>query len=387
MQFAFSEEQDLIRESVREFLAEHGASTRVRAAIATEHGYDQDTWRAMIEMGWTGLPLPERHGGSALGNVELVIVQQELGRRLTPSPYFASVCMAARAVQAAGTEAQCAEILPLLASGKKIGALAVTGRNGRAGLDAIGVQLSHEGSTYRLSGEASFVVSGHVAQLLIVAARAPGSRGADSVSLMVLPADAPGVRVERLVMMDETRRCARVSFDRVSVAREAILGEPGQSGVALERALQLAQISLAAEQTGGAEGALEMTVSYAKERVQFGRAIGSFQAVKHRLADMMVQIEAAKSAVYYAAVTADEQSEELPEAAALVKAYCSDAFSNCAGNAIQLHGGIGFTWEHDAHLYFKRARSSSTLLGDAAYHREQIAQRLNLVPSECEGRP
>lgn len=384
MQFAFTEEQNLIRDSVREFLAEHGASARVRAAIATERGYDESTWRALVEMGWTGLPFEESHGGAGLGQVELAILQQELGRCLTPSPFFASICLAARAVQCAGTEAQRAQWLPALASGKSVGALAVTGRKGRAGLDAIGVEISRDGASWRLSGEASFVVSGHVADVLIVAARAPGSCGRDGVDLVALPAATPGVSVERLTMMDETRRCARVTFDRARVASDAILGEAGQSAMALERTLQLAQIALGAEQTGGAEGALEMTVNYAKERVQFGRVIGSFQAVKHRLADMMVMVEAAKSAVYYAAVTADEHGAELPEAAALVKAYCSDAFTHCAGGAIQLHGGIGFTWEHDAHLYFKRARGSSTLLGDATYHREQIARTLGLV-ADCEG--
>lgn len=379
MQFAFTEEQTLIRDSVREFLAEHGASARVRAAIATERGYDEDTWRALVEMGWTGLPFAECYGGAGLGQVELAIVQQELGRCLLPSPFFASICLAASVMQCAATEQQRAQWLPELASGKSLGALAVTGRKGRAGLDAIGVEISRDGASWRLSGEASFVISGHVADVLIVAARAPGSRGRDGVDLVVLPATTPGVRVETLVMMDETRRCARVTFDRARIAADAILGSPGQSAIPLERALQLAQIALSAEQTGGAEGALEMTVSYAKERVQFGRAIGSFQAVKHRLADMMVMVEAAKSAIYYAAVTADEQGTELPEAAALAKAYCSDAFNHCAGGAIQLHGGIGFTWEHDAHLYFKRARGSSTLLGDATYHREQIARSLGLA--------
>lgn len=379
MQFAFTEEQTLIRDSVREFLAEHGASARVRAAIATERGYDENTWRALVEMGWTGLPFEEAHGGAGLGQVELAIVQQELGRCLLPSPFFASICLAASAIQCAATEQQRAQWLPPLASGSSIGALAVTGRKGRAGLDAIGVEITRDGASWRLSGEASFVVSGHVADVLIVAARAPGSRGREAVDLIVVPATTPGVRIETLVMMDETRRCARVTFDRVSVGADAILGSPGQSAIPLERALQLAQIALSAEQTGGAEGALEMTVSYAKERVQFGRVIGSFQAVKHRLADMMVMVEAAKSAIYYAAVTADEQGIELPEAAALAKAYCSDAFNHCAGGAIQLHGGIGFTWEHDAHLYFKRARGSSTLLGDATYHREQIARRLGLA--------
>lgn len=383
MQFAFTEQQDLIRDSVREFIVEHGASARVRAAIATERGYDESTWRALGEMGWTGLPFAECHGGSGLGHVELGIVLQELGRRLTPSPFFGSICLAARAVECAATESQRSEWLPALASGETIGALAVTGRKGHAGLDAIGVECTRDGASYRLSGEASFVVSGDVADVLIVAARAPGSRGSDGVDILALPATTPGLRVERLVMMDETRRCARVTFDRVRIAREAILGEPGQGAKPLERTLQLAQIALGAEQVGGAEGVLDMTVKYAKERVQFGRPIGSFQAVKHRLADMMVLVEAAKSAVYYAAVTADERGAELPEAAALVKSYCSDAFTHCAGDAIQLHGGIGFTWEHDTHLYFKRARASSTLLGAPSYHREQIARRLGFAAA-CE---
>lgn len=387
MQFAFTEEQALIREAVREFVAEHGASLRERAAIETERGYDESTWAALVEMGWTALPFADRHGGAGLGNVELAIVQQELGRRLVPSPFFASVCLAGRAIENAGTEEQCRAMLPGLANGKQIGALALTGLHGRAGLDAIGAELRREGSGHRLSGASSFVVSGHVADLLVVAARAPGSRGPEGVSLVTLPASTAGVQIERLVMMDSTRTCAQIVFDRAHVVSEQVLGEVGSAGAAFERTLHLAQIALAAEQAGGAEGALDMTVAYAKERVQFGRVIGSFQAVKHRLADMMVAIEAAKSAVYYAAATADEHGAELPQAAALAKAYCSDAFTDCAGNAIQLHGGIGFTWEHDAHLYFKRARSSATLLGDAVYHRERISQLIGLgskaTAAEC----
>ncbi len=378
MQFAFTEEQILIRDAVREFVAEHGASARVRAAIEAERGYDDRTWAALVEMGWTAAPFAERYGGAGLGNVELAIVQQELGRRLVPSPFFASVCLAGRAIDNAGTEEQRKALLPALASGEQIGALVLTGVHGRAGLDAIGVELRCDGSKYRLSGTASFVVAGHVADVLVVAARAPGSRGLEGVSLVALPANSTGVQVERLVMMDSTRTCARITFDRAALIREQVLGEPEAAGTAFERTLHLAQIALGAEQTGGAEGALDMTVTYVKERVQFGRAIGSFQAIKHRLADMMVLVEAAKSAVYYAAAAADEHDAELPQAAALVKAYCSDAFSNCAGNAIQLHGGIGFTWEHDAHLYFKRARASATLLGEPGYHREQIAQRIGL---------
>ncbi|MBK7249720.1 MAG: acyl-CoA/acyl-ACP dehydrogenase [Gammaproteobacteria bacterium] len=379
MQFAFTEEQDLIREAAQTFFREHGASQRVRAAMETPLGYDEGSWATMVrEMGWAGIALPESVGGTGLGNVELAILQEEAGRCVQPSPFFSTVCLAAPAIRHAGTPAQQESLLGPIATGEARAALALTGAGGAPGLEGIGVTLERSGRKSRLVGEASYVVHGHAADLLVVAARSPGSRGAEGVSLIALPAGTKGVRIEKLVALDLTRPMARIRLENVEVTTTQILGEPEAAAAALTQALRLAQIALAAEQTGGAQGALETTTAYAKQRVQFGRAIGSFQAIKHRLADMMIAAEAAKSAAYYAACIADTAIGELAEAAAIAKSRCSDAFFDCAANMVQLHGGIGFTWEHDAQLYFKRARASSTLLGTPQYHRELLAQLMGL---------
>lgn len=381
MHFTFTAEQDLIRETAREFFQQYGASERRRAAIDSAAGYDEEAWRAIAkDMGWAGIMLPESCGGSGLGHVELAILQQEAGRCLHPSPFFATVCLAAPAILLAGNESQRCSLLPGIARGETRATLAMTDVRGIPGVEGVSLQLEQDARGFRLTGEASYVIHGHAADLYVVAARSPGTHGADGITLLTLGRGTAGLSVERLVTMDLTRPMARLRFANVAVAPEQILGAPGQSGDALAKVLWRAQIALAAEQAGGAQGALALTTDYATQRVQFGRIIGSFQAVKHRLADMMVQVEAAKSAVYYAACVADEDGEDLPEAAAVAKACCSEAFLDCAGNMIQLHGGIGFTWEHDAHLYFKRARASATLLGTAQYHRERLAEILGLGP-------
>jgi alkylation response protein AidB-like acyl-CoA dehydrogenase len=379
MHFTFTEEQQLIRAAAHEFFQKHGASERVRAAVDSASAYDEATWRGMAEeMGWAGIRVPEPLGGSGLGHVELAILQQEAGRCLLPSPFFATVCLATPAIMLAGSESQQASLLPAIARGETRATVAMTDVRGIPGVEGITLRLEPAAQGYRLSGKVSYVIYGHVADLYVVAARAPGTRGLDGITLLTLPAGTPGVHVERLFMMDLTRPMARLRFDDVVVAPDQVLGEPGQAGNAVAKMLCQAQIALAAEQAGGAQNVLELTTAFATQRVQFGRPIGSFQAVKHRLADMMVQVEAAKSAVYYAACIADEDGDELAEAAAIAKACCSEAFMDCAGHMIQLHGGIGFTWEHDAHLYFKRARASATLLGAAPYHRERLAEMLGL---------
>lgn len=382
MDFAFTDEQCMIREAAREFFQEHGASDRLRRAIDSAVGYDEDTWRAIgKEMNWAGITLPESLDGCGLGHVELAILQQEAGRCLHASPFFSTVCLATPAIDLAATDSQRASLLPAIAKGETRATLVFSDARGKPGVEGVVLELARRENGYCLSGEASYVTYGHAADLFVVAARSPGTRGIDGITLVALPSDTPGIGVDKLAMLDQTRPMARIHFDNVSVAPEQILGVAEKSGAAFEKALCHAQIALAAEQAGGAESALAITASYAGQRVQFGRPIGSFQAVKHRLADMMVQVEAAKSAVYYAACIADEDSDELPEAAAIAKACCSDAFLDCAANMIQLHGGIGFTWEHDAHLYFKRARASATLLGTPQYHRERLAEIIGLGPS------
>jgi alkylation response protein AidB-like acyl-CoA dehydrogenase len=390
LQFAFTQEQQLIRETARRFFDEHATSQHMRAALETPEGYDAQLWHQMAsDLGWAGLTIPERYGGAGLGMVELAILQHEQGRRLVPSPFFSTVCLAAPLIQQCATESQKTRWLGRIASGDLRVAVALTGRRGRPGAAGITAELVAEGGGgFRLSGESNFVIHGHACDSLLVAARSLGSWSADGITaggfradglslVMVEPARA-GVTIEKLVTLDLTRPMARVTFDAIRISAEEVLGPEGAASLGFERALDLARVAIAAEAVGAAERILEMTVQYAKDRLQFGRAIGSFQAVKHRLADMMVAVEAARSASWYAACVADERDSELAEAASISKSACCDALFNCAANAIQLHGGIGFTWDHDAHLYFKRARAASTLLGTPSWHRERLAQILNV---------
>jgi alkylation response protein AidB-like acyl-CoA dehydrogenase len=379
MQFAFTGEQTLIRETARKFFDQHASSQHMRAALQTADGYDSQLWNQLAgELGWAGIAIAERYGGSGLGMVELAILQHEQGRRLVPSPFFATVCLAAPLIQQCATESQKARWLGRIASGGMRIAVALTGRRGDVGAAGITAELLTEGRGFRLSGESNFVIHGHACDCLLVAARRPGTRATDGVSLLLLEPGRSGITVEKLVTLDLTRPMSRVTFDAVRVTPEEVLGAEGAAGRGFEHALDFARIAVAAEAVGAAEWILETTLQYSKQRVQFGRAIGSFQAVKHRLADMMVCLEAARSASWYAACVADERNSEVAEAASVSKSACCDALFNCAANALQLHGGIGFTWEHDAHLYFKRARAAATLLGTPSWHRERLARILDL---------
>jgi alkylation response protein AidB-like acyl-CoA dehydrogenase len=375
MQFIHSEEQRLIREAARDFLGERADAAAVRAALAAPGGYDAELWRQMsTELGWTGLAIPQRYGGSGLGWVELCILQEEQGRRLVASPFFATAALAAPLIDAAASEAQRAEWLGSIAAGKVRFGCALTGTDGRPPGAGVAAVLEERGGRFMLNGVSDFVIHADSADQLLVLARAPGSQGEEGLSIAVVPAASTGVSIHPHVMLDLTRPMSRVEFHGVPVSREQLLGESGAAAAAVEQGLDLARIALAAESVGGAEQVLEMTTAYAKERIQFGRPIGSFQAVKHRLADMMIEVEAARSAAWYAASVADEARTELAEAATTAKSYCCDAFFDCAANAVQLHGGIGFTWEHMAHLYFKRARATATLLGSPAWQRERLVR-------------
>jgi alkylation response protein AidB-like acyl-CoA dehydrogenase len=375
VQFVHSEEQRLIRDSARSLLSTRAGSAQLRAALTQPGSYDTALWRTMGELGWMGLAIPQAYGGAGLGWVELCILQEEQGRRLVPSPFFATCALAAPLIAASGHDAQRQEWLARIAAGELRIACALGGTDGRPGCEAVTAVLESDAHGFRLRGSSDFVIHGDAADVLLVLARAAGSRGADGLSVALIPATSPGLSVHPHVMLDLTRPMSRVELAGVSVSREQLLGEAGGAGRAIEEALDLARVALASEALGAAEQVLEQTTAFAKERVQFGRPIGSFQAIKHRLADMMIEVEAAKSAAWYAACVADERREELAEAAAIAKSYCCDTFFDCAANAIQLHGGIGFTWEHDAHLYFKRARATATLLGSPAWQRERLVRR------------
>ena len=371
MNFAFSEEQEELRRTVRSFLEQKSPSAEVRRLMETTEGYDPDVWGQMgSQLGLQGLAVPEEYGGSGYGYIELIVVLEEMGRALLCAPYFSTVALAANAVLHSGDDAAKKELLPGIASGDTIATVAFTEDSGRWDADGITMTAAKSGDGWTLDGHKMFVIDGHTANVVIVAARTD-----KGVSLFTVAGDASGLTRTALSTMDQTRKQARLEFSGVPAK---LLGTEGGGWDTLSRMLDLAAVALAAEQVGGAQRVLEMSVEYAKVRVQFGRPIGSFQAIKHKCADMLLEVESAKSAAYYAGWAAAELNEELPVVASLAKAYCSDAYFHAAAENIQIHGGIGFTWEHDAHLYFKRAKSSELLFGDPTYHRELLAQRIGI---------
>jgi alkylation response protein AidB-like acyl-CoA dehydrogenase len=371
MNFAFSEEQEELRRIVRQFLEDKSPETAVRALMATEKGYDDAVWAQMGEqMGLQGLVVPEEFGGSGFSYVELIVVLEEMGRALLCAPYFSSVVLAANTLLHGGDEAAKAAYLPGIASGATVATLAFTEDNGRWDESGIAATATAKGEGWVIDGHKMYVLDGHVADLVLVAARTTGG-----VSLFAVEADAAGLSRTPLATMDQTRKQARLEFASVPAR---LIGTEGGGWPVLERVLDLAAVALAAEQVGGAQKCLDMAVEYAKVRVQFGRPIGSFQAIKHKCADMLLEVESAKSAAYYAGWCAAELNDELPSVASLAKAYCSEAYFHASAENIQIHGGIGFTWEHPAHLYFKRAKSSELLFGDPTYHRELLAQRIGI---------
>jgi alkylation response protein AidB-like acyl-CoA dehydrogenase len=369
--FAFSEEQEELRRTVRAFLEDKSPSAEVRRLMETTEGYDPAVWQQMgSQLGLQGLAIPEEYGGSGYSYVELIVVLEEMGRALLTAPYFSTVALAANAILHSGDDAAKKELLPAIAAGDSVATLAMTEDNGRWDAEGITATATKSGDGYTIDGHKMFVLDGHTANLIIVAAKT-----GDSISLFTVAGDAEGLTRTPLATMDQTRKQARLEF---SGTPAKLLGTEGEGWPVLSRVLDLAAVALAAEQVGGAQKCLDMSVDYAKVRVQFGRPIGSFQAIKHKCADMLLEVESAKSAAYYAGWAAAELNDELPTVASLAKAYCSDAYFHAAAENIQIHGGIGFTWEHDAHLYFKRAKSSQLLLGDPTYHRELLAQRIGV---------
>ena len=369
--FAFSEEQEELRRTVRAFLDQKSPESEVRRLMDTEQGYDEAVWRQMGEqMGLQGLIVPEEFGGSGYSYVELIVVLEEMGRSLLCAPYFATVALAANALIHSGDDQAKKEFLPGIASGETIATVAFTEPSGKWDEAGITMAATKSGDDWKLSGTKMFVLDGHTADLIIVAARTSAG-----VSLFVVSGDAAGLTRTALSTMDQTRKQAKLEF---SDTPARLIGTDGAGWTVLSTVLDLAAVALAAEQVGGAQRCLDMAVEYAKVRVQFGRPIGSFQAIKHKCADMLLEVESGKSAAYYAGWCAAEMNEELPSVASLAKAYCSEAYFHAAAENIQIHGGIGFTWEHPAHLYFKRAKSSELLFGDPTYHRELLAQRIGI---------
>jgi alkylation response protein AidB-like acyl-CoA dehydrogenase len=372
--FAFSAEQQEFRGMVRRFVDAHSSEAAVRELLETARGFDPAVWSAMSDqLGLQGLIVPEALGGQGFGPVELGIVLEEMGRSLVCAPYFSTVVLAVNTLLVADDEDARRALLPRIASGETIATLAFAEPSGRWDESGIEARARRDGAGWKIHGTKLYVLDGHTADVVLVAARTGAG-----VSLFSVAGDAPGLTRTPLATLDPTRKQARLDFDGVAATP---VGTDGAGWRVLSTVLDLAAVALAAEQVGGAQRCLDMSVAYAKERVQFGRPIGSFQAIKHKCADVLLEVESARSAAYYAGWCASERSDELPAVAALAKAYCSDAYLHAASENIQIHGGIGFTWDHPAHLYYRRAKSSDLLFGDATYHRELLARRLEISGS------
>ena len=367
-QFAFTDEHEEFRRHVRRFMESRSPSTAVRQLIADERGHDPDVWVEMAtQLGLQGLIIPECFGGSGFSFVELSIALEESGRMLLCAPLL-STAIATLALISSGDERAAERYLPPIARGELVATLALAGDEGVwDGTD--GATAVRSRGQWSLHGHQSFVADGQAAGLIIIAAETE-----HGPQLFAVDADAAGVTRVALPSLDLTRRLARVTFNG---AQAQALGPEGRGSAALERSLDLACIALACEQVGGAQRAHEMSLSYARDRVQFGRPIGGFQAIKHACAEMLVEVELARSLAYGAAWLADDERQR-PILAPMVKAYCSEAFVKVATSAIQIHGGTGFTWEHDAHLYFRRAKSTEQYLGDPPFHRERYAARIGV---------
>ena len=371
MNFAFDDEHEALRSTVRKFLADNSPEAEVRRLMETSEGYNPDVWQQLAgQLGLLGLIVPEQYGGSGFGFLELIVVFEEMGRSLLCAPFFSTVAMATTLLLALDDEAARKDLLPQIASGSCVATVALAEETGSWKPADIAMTAVRDDAGWMLSGEKFYVVDGHVADVVLVIARTQAG-----ISVFAVDRAAVGLVTDLSSTMDKTRKLARLTF---SDTPARLIGSEGGADSAVGAMLNLAAIALAAEQVGGAQRVLEIAVGYAKIREQFGRPIGSFQAIKHKCANMLLEIEAAKSAAYYAGWAAAEDDTELAVHASIAKAYCSDAYVHAAAENIQIHGGIGFTWEHPAHLYFKRAKSSELFLGSSSYHRERLLQGIGI---------
>ena len=367
MRFSFSSEQEEFRSNLRRLLADRSPTKEVRRLMETDQGYERDGWRAInTALGLTAIRIPEAYGGYGFGFGDQCIVLEEMGRALLCAPYFATAVLTAGAVMNAGTEAEKQALLPGIAAGETTATFAWVEDNGRWDAEGTALTATTESGEILLNGHKSYVVDGHTADVIVVLGRAP-----QGLSMFTVDGKAAGLTRRALKSMDPTRKFARLEFNRVA-ARP--LGTAGGATTPFARTMVEAAVCLSNEMVGGADRLREDALGYAMMRMQFGKPIASFQSMKHKQADMLLEVELAKSAAYYAAASLDDGDNDAVANAHLAKACASDAYMQTAIHAVQIHGGIGFTWDNDTHLWFKRAKSSEVLLGDANYHRELMLQ-------------
>ncbi len=384
MDFGFSEEQELLRRTAREFLEGECPVTYARQMMDDERGYSPETWQKMAELGWLGLVFPEEYGGAGLDMVDLTVVLEEMGRVVLPGPFFATVLLGGMAVTLGGDAVQKRRFIPEICNGNHKATLAWLEESGTWEPSGIRLPARRDHNAYVLEGTKLFVHDAHNADWMVVVTRTTTGQEDHGVSLLVVDSSLPGIRIRVMKTMDQTRKLCEVTFDGVRVPADCLLGKEHAGWALLERVADRAKVGLCAEMCGGMERVLEMSVAYAKVREQFGRPIGSFQAIQHKCANMLVLVESSKSATYYAAWAVANDTKDAHLAASMAKAYCSDAYRIVAGEGIQIHGGIGFTWEHDMHLYFKRAKGSEVTFGDATWNRELVAREVLDKPDFVE---
>ena len=374
MDFGLSEDQELLQQSAREFLTRECPATVVRQAAESPHGLSEGLERRITDMGWPGLLVPESEGGLGLGVLDMAILLCELGRSAVPGPFLFSAVLATAAIVKAGDRAQKKTLLPKLVAGELTSTLALLEEDDRIGPAGIRCRARRSGSGYRLSGKKLFVPYAENADVLLTACRTAGSEGAAGVTLFLVDRHAPGLTVRPLETIDRTRRVFEVQLRNVEV-RARPRPRTRRRGLAgtLEAVLDFGAVGLAADALGGSERVLEMAVEYSKTREQFGRPIGSFQAIKHMAAEMAADIEPARSLLWYAAHAQDALPRDASRAASMAKAALCEIYSRSSNRAVQMHGGIGFTWEHDLHFWFKRAKWNELAFGDPAFHRARVA--------------
>ena len=367
----------MLKKSARDFLTKECPKDLVRELMEDDSGYSPKLWKKMAELGWQAMAFPDKYEGIDSSFLDLVVLCEEMGRALLPGPFLSTVIHAGRTILFAGSEAQKQKYLPAIGNGESIMTVAFTETSGSIEPSGITTTAVSSGNDFVINGTKLFVPDAHLADHLICVARTKEGEGEDGISLFVVDAKSKGLHIEKLITITGEKLC-EVTFDNVTVPADSLLGEINTGWSAVQNMMDEAVVAESAWMLGGAQWALETTVDFVKERVQFDVPIGSFQAIQHKLANVAVDVEAATSIVYYAGWIMDEDDPEKTLMASVAKAWLSDIYKNATFEGVQLHGGMGFTWEHDMHLYLKRAKSSQVAFGDANYHRERIARILQI---------
>ena len=377
MEFSLNEEQEMLKTMARDFLENECPKTHVRAMMEDEVGHTPELWKKMAEVGWLGLIIPEEYGGAGMSFRDLTILFEEMGRALLPGPFLSSVVLCGVPILTAGTDEQKKEYLPKIANGEAVFTLAALEEDGDMWPGGINIKAFRQGDIYVINGTKMFVPDAKAADYMIVATRTERSEDPkDGITLFIVDTSEWGLYITPMKTMDETRKQYDVLFNRMAVPVKNILGEVNKGWPILENMALKAAAVLCAEMVGGGDWVLETSVNYAKERTAFGVPIGSFQVIKHKCADMYSGLEYARSLMEWAAEAIKEDSEDAAIAVSMAKSYCGDTYKMVTDHGVQIHGGIGFTWDHDMHLYFKRARANDSAFGDSNYHLDLIAQYL-----------